>query len=103
MQEINQQKFVNVDMTSTEGLERAKALNLASSKVPDIVISDMLQGTLEVFNNRKFSFEHPSYLSTHLTTTFFMRDTIVIKAIELVYSQFSDTHWREQYLNITQI
>ncbi|KAL3798069.1 hypothetical protein HJC23_012360 [Cyclotella cryptica] len=64
VQEINQQRFVNVDMTSSEGLERAKALNLASSKVPDIVISDILQGTLEVFNNRNRArlfavFRHP--------------------------------------------
>lgn len=54
MQEINQQRFVNVDMYSAEGLKRAKALNLASSGVPDIFISNMLLDTLEVFNNREF-------------------------------------------------
>jgi hypothetical protein len=64
---MNQQRFVNVDMTSSEGLERAKALNLASSKVPDIVISDILQGTLEVFNNREFSFNNISDTLLHIS------------------------------------
>lgn len=54
VRDMGQQKFVNVDMSSQEGLERAKALNLASSSVPDIVISDILQGTLEVFNNSEY-------------------------------------------------
>lgn len=54
VQEINQQRFVNVDMYSAEGLVRAKELNLASSGVPDIIMSDMLLETLEVFNNRKY-------------------------------------------------
>jgi len=67
VQEMNQQRFVNVDMTSSEGLERAKALNLASSKVPDIVISDILQGTLEVFNNREFSFNNISDTLLHIS------------------------------------
>jgi hypothetical protein len=53
VQEISQQRFVNVDMYSAEGLARAKELNLASSGVPDIIMSDMLLETLEVFNNRK--------------------------------------------------
>lgn len=55
MQEINQQRFVNVDMYSAEGLERAKSLSLASSGVSDIVISNMLLDTLEVFNNREYN------------------------------------------------
>lgn len=50
MQERSQQRFVNVDMFSVEGLVRAKALNLASSGVSDIAISNLLLDTLEIFN-----------------------------------------------------
>ena len=50
MQERGQQRFVNVDMFSAEGLERAKALNLASSGVSDIVISNLLLDALEIYN-----------------------------------------------------
>jgi hypothetical protein len=51
---MNQLRFVNVDMDSVEGIERAKALNLAASGVSDIIISSMLLDSLEVFNNREY-------------------------------------------------
>eukprot|EP00578_Thalassiosira_sp_NH16_P004594 CAMPEP_0181131212 /NCGR_PEP_ID=MMETSP1071-20121207/30302_1 /TAXON_ID=35127 /ORGANISM="Thalassiosira sp., Strain NH16" /LENGTH=718 /DNA_ID=CAMNT_0023217385 /DNA_START=124 /DNA_END=2282 /DNA_ORIENTATION=+ len=45
-------KFVNVDMTTSKGLKRAKDLKLASSAVPDVIISGDIHGVLDVFNNR---------------------------------------------------
>lgn len=44
-------RFVNVDMTTSEGLERANELQLAPSGVPDVVISSVLHDVLEVFND----------------------------------------------------
>lgn len=57
-------RYVNVDLSTSKGLAHAKELNLASSGVPDVVISADIHGTLELFNNenraRLFAvFRHP--------------------------------------------
>ena len=51
-------------MTTSSGLERAKGLHLATSGVPDVVISGVLHDVLAVFNNRNRArifavFRHP--------------------------------------------
>mmetsp|Transcript_31688 Transcript_31688/g.64029 ORF Transcript_31688/g.64029 Transcript_31688/m.64029 type:complete len:672 (+) Transcript_31688:87-2102(+) len=44
-------RYVNVDLSTSKGLAHAKELNLASSGVPDVIISGDMHGTLELFNN----------------------------------------------------
>ncbi|KAL7547491.1 hypothetical protein ACHAWF_010784 [Thalassiosira exigua] len=51
-QEQEDWRFVNVDMTTTKGIRHAKDLELASSGVPDVVISGDIHGVLSIFNNR---------------------------------------------------
>jgi hypothetical protein len=44
-------RYVNVDLSTSKGLAHAMELNLASSGVPDVIISGDMHGTLELFNN----------------------------------------------------
>ena len=44
-------RHVNVDLSTSKGIAHAKELNLASSGVPDVIISGDMHGTLELFNN----------------------------------------------------
>ncbi|KAL7538956.1 hypothetical protein ACHAWF_006252, partial [Thalassiosira exigua] len=46
------EKFVNVDLSTSEGRRRAKDSKLAESGVPDVIVSRDVHGTLGVFNNR---------------------------------------------------
>jgi len=57
-------KFVNVDMTSSNGITHAKDLDLASAGVTDVIISGDIHGVLDIFNNRNRArifavFRHP--------------------------------------------
>ncbi|KAL3821787.1 hypothetical protein ACHAXA_008780 [Cyclostephanos tholiformis] len=52
VEERGDKRFVNVDMTTTEGLARASSLKIASSGVPDVIISGDIHGVLQLFNNR---------------------------------------------------
>lgn len=59
-----EKRYVNVDLSTSKGLAHAKELNLASSGVPDVIISGDMHGTLDLFNNlnraRLFAvFRHP--------------------------------------------
>lgn len=46
-----EKRYVNVDLSTSKGLAHAKELNLASSGVPDVIISGDMHGTLDLFNN----------------------------------------------------
>ncbi|KAL3797174.1 hypothetical protein ACHAW5_006036 [Stephanodiscus triporus] len=64
VEERDGKRFVNVDMTTTEGLFRANELKLTSSGVADVVISGDIHGVLNLFNNRNRArifavFRHP--------------------------------------------
>mmetsp|Transcript_494 Transcript_494/g.974 ORF Transcript_494/g.974 Transcript_494/m.974 type:complete len:706 (+) Transcript_494:143-2260(+) len=52
IEEHDTRKFVNVDMSTSEGIKHAKSLNLASSGVADLIISPDIHGVLDIFNNR---------------------------------------------------
>ena len=57
-------RYVNVDLSTSNGLAHAKELSLASSGVPDVLISGDIHGVLALFNNRNRArlfavFRHP--------------------------------------------
>lgn len=52
IEEREDRRFVNVDMSTSEGIAHAAELGLASSGVPDVVISPDLNSVLKTFNNR---------------------------------------------------
>ena len=52
VEENDDKKYVNVDMTTPKGLARAKDLNIAASGVADVIISPDIHGVLDLFNNR---------------------------------------------------
>lgn len=45
-------RYVNVDMFTPEGIERAHRLNLIASSVPDIVITNYLHDVLNIFDGK---------------------------------------------------
>ena len=50
MEERDERRFVNVDMTNPEGLKRAEGLDLAGSGVADVFISPDVHGVLNIYN-----------------------------------------------------
>mmetsp|Transcript_14265 Transcript_14265/g.29133 ORF Transcript_14265/g.29133 Transcript_14265/m.29133 type:complete len:809 (-) Transcript_14265:96-2522(-) len=64
VEEDDGKRFVNVDTSTSSGLERAKTLDLATSGVPDVIISTIFHDVLALFNqeNRARAFvvlRHP--------------------------------------------
>lgn len=75
--------YVNVDTSTPEGIERARQLELADSRMADVVISTLLHQTASLFSNR-----HKGRLFT-----------IVRHPVERAVSLFhyvQDTQWRRR-------
>jgi len=100
-------RFINVDVSSTEGIQRARQLNLASSGLPDVIISPLFHDALELFDSnhhgRAFTLiRHPleRAASTYYNLKRAKHSSIgEMTIMEYARSPYIENNWMVRYLS----
>lgn len=107
------QKFVNVDISTTEGIKRAVQMDFASSDLTDVAISSLLHDSAPLFSSTKKGkmftmFRHP--VDRIVSMFYFMQDTVwkaeatynqelaEISIENFFLKQLGETNWHVRFL-----